>query len=197
MVNSGHTRTAAFVVRTVGDDHEPTKFSTWGSKAISMIGELKDALEDRSVVVRLRRKAPGETVSRIDIDFENKFIELRRACRRWADDNMDALRELEPDIPQTNNDRMTDNWTPLLAIADVAGGEWPELMRKSMLGLLDGTDDSIGPKLLADIQDIFKSHPGERIFSDDLVEGLIEKKSLPGVIGTEGKDSPKTDLQDN
>jgi hypothetical protein len=80
------------------------------------------------------------------------------------------LKTAKPNIPVTNNDRMTDNWMPLLTIAEIAGGNWPELMRKSMLGMFDGTDDSIGPKLLKDIQDIFESQLAERIFSDDLVE---------------------------
>ena len=185
VLNSGHTRATAFVIRVQGDDHEPVKFSTWGPKAVSMIGTLPDTLQDRSVVVSLRRKAPGETVSRLDVDFENKCTNLRRSCRRWADDHMDTLRTIRPDIPATNNDRMTDNWTPLLTIADVAGGDWPELMRKSMLGMLDGADESIGPKLLRDIQDIFKSH--QRIFSDDLVEALTDIKESPWVDWNRGK----------
>ncbi len=185
VLNSGHTRSSAFVVRVQGDDHEPVKFSTWGPKAVAMIGNLPDTLYDRSVVVSLRRKAPGETVSRIDVDFENECLELRRACRRWADDNMDMLRTIKSDIPATNNDRMTDNWTPLSAISDVAGGDWPELIRKSILGMLDGTDDSIGPKLLKDIQDIFKFH--QRIFSDDLVEALKDQKESPWCDWNRGK----------
>lgn len=187
VLNSGHTRATAFVVRIEGESHEPVKFSTWGPKAIAMIGTLPDTLQDRSVVVALRRKAPGETVSRIDVDFENKCLEIRQACRRWTDDNLHILRTIKPDIPATNNDRTTDNWTPLLTIADVAGGDWPELMRKSMLGMLDGTDDSIGPKLLKDIQDIFNSHMGKRIFSDDLVEALKAKKESPWCDWNRGK----------
>jgi len=187
VLNSGHTRAAAFVIRVQGDDHEPVKFSTWGPKAIAMIGTLPDTLQDRSVVVSLRRKAPGESVSRIGVNFEKECDDLRRACRRWADDNMDALRESEPDIPETNNDRMTDNWMPLIAIADIAGGPWPELMRKSMLGMLDGTDESIGPKLLKDIREIFDSHMGERIFSDELTEALVDKKESPWCDWNRGK----------
>jgi hypothetical protein len=188
VVNSGHTRSASFVVRVQGDDHEPTKFSTWGPKVIAMIGALPPTLQDRSVVVNLRRKAPGETVSRMNVDFENECLELRQACKRWADDHVDILREAEPDIPQTNNDRTVDNWTPLLAIADIAGGPWPELMRKSMLGMLDGTDESVGPKMLRDIQDIFKSHMGgERIFSGDLVTELTGIKESPWCDWNRGK----------
>ena len=187
VLNSGHTKATAFVVRVVGENHEPVKFSTWGPKAIAMIGTLPDTLHDRSVVVSLRRKAPGETVKRIDVDFENECSELRQACRRWADDNMDMLRTIKPFVPTTNNDRVTDNWMPLLAIADVVGGDWPELMRKSMLGMLDGTDDSIGPKLLYDIRDVFNSKEVKRIFSDDLTEALINKKESPWPDWNRGK----------
>jgi len=187
VLNSGHTRATAFVVRVEGEDHEPVKFSTWGPKAIAMIGTLPDTLHDRSVIVSLRRKAPGEKVPRIDVDFENECLELRQACRRWADDNMDTLRTIRPNIPATNNDRITDNWTPLLTIADIAGGDWPELMRKSMFGMLESSDDSIGPKLLKDIQNIFKSHPDGRIFSDDLVEALTDKKESPWCDWNRGK----------
>jgi len=144
VLNSGHTRATAFVVRIEkkNEKHEPFKFSTWGPKAIAMIGTLPDTLQDRAIIVSLRRKAPGESVQRINHDFETECIDIRRKCRRWADDNMAKLKTIRPNIPQTNNDRVTDNWTPLLSIADIAGGEWPELLRKSMLGMFDGTDDS-------------------------------------------------------
>jgi hypothetical protein len=40
ILNSGHTRDAAYVVRTVGDDKEPCRFSTWAPKAVALIGRL-------------------------------------------------------------------------------------------------------------------------------------------------------------
>ncbi len=40
----------------------------------------------------------------------------------------------EPEIPEAiDHDRLIDNWMPLLAIADAAGGEWPERAREIML----------------------------------------------------------------
>ncbi len=61
------------------------------------------------------------------------------------------------------------------------------LMRNSMLGMLDGFDDSIGPKLLRDIRDIFQDWHVERIFSDDLVTALKEKKESPWSDWNRGK----------
>ncbi len=40
VINSGHTRTQAYVVRCDGDNNEPVKFTTWAPKAIAMIGRL-------------------------------------------------------------------------------------------------------------------------------------------------------------
>jgi len=59
ILNSGHTRDAAYVVRTVGDENEPRRFSTWAAKAVALIGHLPDTLADRSLVVPMRRRAAG------------------------------------------------------------------------------------------------------------------------------------------
>jgi Protein of unknown function (DUF3631) len=40
------------------------------------------------------------------------------------------------------NDRAEDCWSPLFAIADIAGGNWPDLARKAALALSADTDDS-------------------------------------------------------
>src|SRR2546427_1582958 len=40
LLNASHNRASASVVRTVGDDFEPRTFSTWGPKALALIGEL-------------------------------------------------------------------------------------------------------------------------------------------------------------
>jgi putative DNA primase/helicase len=65
VLNSGHTRDTAFVIRTVGDEHEPRRFSTWGPKAIAIIGSLPDTLADRSIVVELQRKSASERVEKL------------------------------------------------------------------------------------------------------------------------------------
>lgn len=60
IINGGHNRLSAYVWRSVGDDHEPKRFKVWAPKCIAMIGKLPDTLEDRALVVPLRRKQAGE-----------------------------------------------------------------------------------------------------------------------------------------
>ena len=187
VLNSGHTKKSAYVIRCVGDNHESTKFSTWGPKALAMIGTLPNTLRDRSIVIKLKRKARGESAAKLSIDFEDDCIDIRRKCQRWANDNLEKLSTTNPDMPKTNNDRMTDNWMPLFAIADVAGGDWPELIKNSMMKMLDVSEDEISQMLLEDIQDIFNSNGAERIFSDDLMEALKEKSERPWCDWNRGK----------
>ena len=68
VLNSGHNRRSASVLRTVGDDHEPRQFSTWAPKVIAGIRRFPDTIQDRSIVVWLRRKMPGEKVDRLRLD---------------------------------------------------------------------------------------------------------------------------------
>ena len=99
VLNSGHNRLTAYVVRTVGDDHTPAKFRTWAPKAIALIGLLPDTLADRAVTVALRRKRPDERVERLRLDRTDEFKSLYRYAARWTEDNLEALREADPDVP--------------------------------------------------------------------------------------------------
>ena len=40
ILNSGHTRDTAYVIRCDGEDNEPRRFSTWAPKAIASVGKL-------------------------------------------------------------------------------------------------------------------------------------------------------------
>lgn len=194
VLNSGHTRMAAYVIRVQGDDHEPVRFSTWAPKAVAMIGDLPGTLQDRSVMVKLRRKAPGEKIAKLDIDFSKRCSEIRRKCQKWSDDNMDMLRAVSLKVPDTGNDRQADNWYPLFCIAEVVGGEWPELIKNSMIGSTDTDDGTTSIQLLSDIRDILKNHPGDRIFSDILVDKLNIIEDHSWCEWNRGKGLSKTGL---
>jgi len=122
ILNSGHQRDSAFVIRVEGDDHEPRCFSTWGAVAMAAIGKLPGTWLDRSVVVRLKRKSRSEVTERITRDAKNEIGDLALKVARWTLDNMAVLKAANPDIPTSLNDRCADNWRPLLAIANTAGG---------------------------------------------------------------------------
>ena len=54
---------------------------------------------------------------------------LRHRTARWVADHLPALRVADPAIPEELHDRQADNWRPLVAIADEAGGTWAEISR--------------------------------------------------------------------
>ena len=109
----------------------------------------------------LKRKRPEEKVTRFRLVRPGNLPDLKRKCIRWAADNLISVRDaaLGVTVPDGLNDRAADNWEPLLAVADRAGGEWPERARKAALALSgDGVveDDSAGVMLLGDIKTIFE-----------------------------------------
>ena len=190
VLNSGHNRSQAYVLRTVGDDHEPKQFATWSPKAIALIGRLRDTLADRAIAVALRRKLPNESVTRFRSDRVDDLVELQRKAARFAADNLEALRESDACVPLELHDRAADNWRPLLAIADRAGGEWPTRARQAakLLSLGDGTDeDSARVMLLADIKAIFEQIFSERIPTKSLVTALVELEDRPWAEWRHGK----------
>ena len=182
ILNGGHNRLSAYVWRSVGDDYEPQRFNVWAPKCIAMIGKLPDTLEDRALVVPLRRKQAGEVVERFRADRVAAFLPLRRKAARWAADNMLRLGGADPLVPDALHDRAQDNARAICAIADVAGCIWPERIRAALVGLAGQPDDepqSAGVLLLRDIAEILERRIGDRIGSADLCEELCRLEESP------------------
>lgn len=196
IVNSGHTRSAAYVVRTVGEDFTPRKFSTWSAMAIAAIGKLPATIEDRSISINLRRRRLEEKVERL---HPERIVDLQRMARRaarWAADCMIQLTSADPQIPDELNDRAADNWRPLLAIADAAGGDWPARAGSAALELSsDNSDqDSVGTLLLHDIRAAFEAKSVDRISGDELTAYLINLDDRPWPEFTRGRPLTKATL---
>ena len=183
ILNSGHTRSQAFVLRNVevGGDYEPRAFSTWAPKAVALIGKMHPTLMDRSVVASMRRKRPDEKVEGLRLDRLDELADLPRRLARWSDDHMGQLRTADPEVPPGMNDRAADNWRPLLAIADTIGGSWPKKARDAlaMLTACDDGDEAVGVMLLEDIRALFKSVGKDRLPSADIVTALGKKEHRP------------------
>ena len=84
LLNSGHNKGAAWILRCVGEDHEPRKFSTWCGKAIALIGKLPATLASRSIHIEMRRLGPGEQVAMLRADRLGHMEPLRRMAWRWS-----------------------------------------------------------------------------------------------------------------
>ena len=173
--NSGHNRSQEVVIRTAGEDYEPRVYSTWSPKVIAMIGSLPGTLEDRAISIPMRRRRSDERVEKFRADRNYGLGDLARQCARWVSDHSDDLRESDPEIPRALHDRASDNWRALIAIADVADGDWPETARKAAEALTPTEDESsIGTLLLTDIRDIYCDRDGpEWISSRELCEALV------------------------
>jgi putative DNA primase/helicase len=179
ILNSGHEQSMAFVLRCVGDDLVPTRFSTWAGKAIALIGRLHPTLEDRSIIITLQRKLPAYKVDRLPKRAGGAFTKLRRKCARWIADNLELLSDAEPEAPKELNDRARDNWDPLLAIADACGGKWPELARAAALKFSAVDDDeTLGIMLLQDLQELFAPEKGNWPSKRIAIE-LAEREDRP------------------
>jgi Protein of unknown function (DUF3631) len=180
ILNSGHTKAAAHVIRNVevNGEHKPRRFSTWAPKAIATIRSLADTLEDRSIVVTLQRKPRAAAVARLRKRDSDEFATLRRRAARWAADNFSSLTDPDPAIPEALNDRAADNWRPLLAIADVVGGNWPVRAREAACCLSgEGQDTAVNVEILADIYKVFGDADVMR--SVDLVAELTADPERP------------------
>ena len=91
---------------------------------------------DRAIRIELRRKLPDERVERLRARYIDDVCRpLREAAAAWAAQNLEALTGAEPALPEELDDRAQDIWEPLLAIADLAGEEWPRLAREAAVEL--------------------------------------------------------------
>ena len=189
LINAGHTRTAAFIYRTTGEDHTLTAFNLWGAKALAGIGKLGDTLMDRSIILSLRRKLPNEVSVRLRHAEPGLFQTLAAKLARFALDYSDQILTARPHLPDTLGDRAQDNWEPLLAIADIAQGDWPQLARNTALKLSSdlASSHSIGVELLADVHDIIEKIPSDRITSADLIKQLCDDLEKPWATFNRGQ----------
>ncbi|QOK90893.1 DUF3631 domain-containing protein [Ralstonia pseudosolanacearum] len=195
LMNAGHTRDSAFVWRSVavGDDFEPKRFNVFGFKALAGINadKLAETITSRSVVAQMRRKMPHESAERLRHAEPDLFDSLCSKLARWAADNATAMRMARPALPEALGDRDQDNWEPLLAVADLAGGTWPNYARNAALKLCNRGGEaaqSAGAELLADIQTVFERRAVQRISMADLLAALCEDDEAPWKTWNRGKE---------
>ncbi len=174
LLNSGHRR-GGQVLRCVGDNNEVRGFRVFAPAVLCGIGALPGTLHDRSIVIRLERAKPGELRERFDSRRVDRETELCRKLARWCADNASRLESCDPPLPTGAFNRLADNWRPLFAVAEIAGGDWPQ-RAAAVFAKLNSQDDAdaqgLGAMLLADVRQAFEENRAEKMFSKTLVESL-------------------------
>ena len=182
LIDSGFDRAGARFVMTVptpGGGYEPRQFSTWAPQLLSGIGNLPDTVRDRSIEIEMMRKLTNEKVKRLRRRDGDDLYVLGRKTARWTRDNLENLRNATPEIPSRLSDRAADAWEPLFAIADLAGGDWPQRSRRAALALSADDaveDENLGTILLADIREKFAL---AQMKSEELVKALVAIEGHP------------------
>jgi hypothetical protein len=169
------------------------------------IGDLPDTVRDRSIEIEMMRKRPEEKVKRLRRRDGSELHQLNCQIARWVQDNLEKLRNANPEIPGGLHDRAADAWEPLIAIADLAGGDWPQRSRNAAL-LLSGEgviqDNTTTTILFGDIKVVLSSdlpyvtRDGERqMTSEKLAGALVAIEEHPWAeFGRSGKPITKYTL---
>lgn len=188
ITNAGHYKRTAFVMRCDGEDHKPTRFSTWCPKVIAGIGQLSGTVMDRSVIIEMRRKLPGQSVESIRRADESQFEEICSKLARWSQDNGVAFKNHRPQEVEGINDRAQDNWEPLLAIAELIGDECSEQARNAAIKISGSDEDtpSIGEQLLMDIVEVFGYQHDDKISTAGLIDALCCNEEKPWATWNRG-----------
>lgn len=127
LLNAGHQRNRP-TIRYDASRNKVEAIPTFAMAALAGIGAMPDTIEDRAVVIRMRRRAPGEPVSPYRARRDGPAMRaLGTEVNTWLRAHAAELERAAPDMPV--EDRAADTWEPLIAVADLAGGTWPEKAR--------------------------------------------------------------------
>ena len=177
LINEGHCK-GATVWRVLGEKLELREFAVFGAVAFARNGRLPDDLEQRSIIVEMQRRLPGEPLEELTERRSELFQQLARKVCRWTEDSAAQVGDADPDMSGIIN-RIRDNWRPLFAIADVIGEEWPERIREAAAVLTAQDSESTGPLLLADIKAEFDTKKVDRLASTGICDVLNALEGRP------------------
>jgi hypothetical protein len=182
LLNQGHRRGGKVdrCKQLPSGGFEVESFDAFGFRTLALIGKPWDTLLDRGIIVRLERKPRGVQLARWaarTVKAEGQALASHIA--RWASDSAKAVGDVEETVPRPAwlSDRGCDNWSPIFAVAAVAGGAWPDRLAaaaKALQGAVEDDGDR-GERVLLDIGRIFegRKHPAV-IASGELVTALNE-----------------------
>jgi putative DNA primase/helicase len=141
-------------------EHHVTRwFDPFCPKVVSGVNTvLHKTTKTRCITIKLLPKLPSETVEDFDHDDDDTFVALRSKFTRFAIDHVVALKMARSDMTDFNN-RAKMNWKLQMAIADLAGGDWPKQARAAAIKLThERSEPSEGKRLLIAFRNMFAAH---------------------------------------
>lgn len=176
--NSGYKR-GATVDRCEGDSKNMTvrEFPVFAPVAMAgLAGKIPKTIIDRGVVFHMRHRAPDEHVAEYrGRDAEPAGRALAARLDVWAQAKFDDLAAARPAMPEGVTDRPAEVWEALLAVADAAGGDWPERARAACAYFVHDSRDeqkSLGVRLLSALRDLYGD--AEEMFSFEIITALTK-----------------------
>jgi len=178
VLNGGYRRNGV-IARCVGLSHDVKDYSIFCPKAFAGIGDaLPDTVRDRSIPIRLRRRATNEPQpARFrERHAREELAPLAARIKAFAEGMRDRIARSTPELPNDLGDRQQDAWEPLLAIADLASGDWPKKARNAAVQL-HGTrvEGDIGLLLLEHIRDAFDAEKQDELSTKAILDFLVDR----------------------
>lgn len=185
LLNAGYKQ-GATIARCVGDASKMRveRFTVFAPVALAgLAGKMPATITTRAVTIHMRRRGPGEHVEPFrERDAREDTEPLRDQLAAWITAESDALSYARPSMPDGVVDRPAEVWEALLAVADAAGGEWPQLARDACTHFVLSAGPSVtslGVRLLADLQDLYSRRGVDRLPTGEVVTALVDLEEAP------------------
>lgn len=180
IINAGHQKGK---FRTVMENGQPIKQSTFAFVCVAGIGRFPDTIADRAISFNMKRRGPGEKVEPFRLLRDQRpLVELGTELHEELHERMDDLRVIEPRTPV--EDRAADNWELLLMIAELYTEpnqthnpkSWAYRAYQAAIALTEEAEEmreeTRSQKLLVALRSMFKR--AERMRSDEICTRLAK-----------------------
>ena len=185
LLNAGYKRCAT-IARCVGDakNMKVERFPVYAPAALAGIaGAMPATITSRAITIHMRRRRTDEPVEPFrERQIAREAHPLREQLATWIDSVGPRLSDVQPTMPVGVTDRPAEIWEPLLAIADTAGGHWPDTARNACRHFVLTTGPqitSLGVRLLADLRELFTRAGTDRMRTTDILPALCNLDESP------------------
>ncbi|GAB3433556.1 DUF3631 domain-containing protein [Actinophytocola sediminis] len=184
LLNAGYKQ-GATVTRCAGDakSMKVERFPVFAPVALGGIaGNMPATITTRAITIHMRRRRSDQTVEQFrQRTAERDARPIRESLSAWMSAMADQLADAIPRLPEGVVDRSAEIWEPLVAIADAAGGEWPERARQACAHfvLRSSQPATNGIRLLADLRTLYDRHNATRLATKALLADLTELEDAP------------------